>query len=52
MQRLITSQINACQSGSFPTLVEEIYNQDKSTHKNMGETDENMQDTCPAFDIA
>jgi hypothetical protein len=31
-------------------LVEEIDNQDESTHKNMGETDEEVQDTHPAFD--
>jgi hypothetical protein len=45
-----TSQINACQSGSFPTLVEEIDDQDESTHKKMGETDEEAWDICLAFD--
>jgi hypothetical protein len=34
------SQINTCQSGAFTTLVEEADDQDESTHKNMGETDE------------
>jgi hypothetical protein len=38
------------QSGSFPTLVEEIDNQDESTQKNIGETDKEAQDPCPAFD--
>jgi hypothetical protein len=35
---------------SFPALVEELDEQDESTHNNMGETDEEVQDTCIAFD--
>jgi hypothetical protein len=31
-------------------MVEEIDTQDESTHKNTGDTDEEVQDTCPAFD--
>jgi hypothetical protein len=34
----------------FPTLVGEVDDQDKSTHKHMGETDEDVQNTCLAFD--
>jgi hypothetical protein len=41
---------NLVVTGSFLMLVEEIDDQDESTHKNMGETDEEAQDTCPAFD--
>jgi hypothetical protein len=44
-QRSMTSQINICQSRSFPTLVEEVDDQDESSHKNMGETAEEAQDT-------
>jgi hypothetical protein len=47
---LTTSQINACQSGRFPTLIKDLDDQDKSTHKNTGETDEEVQDLGPAFD--
>jgi hypothetical protein len=46
----MTSQINACQSGPFPALVEDIDDQDESTHKDMGETNEETQDLGPAFD--
>jgi hypothetical protein len=46
----MTSQINTCQSGLFPALVEDIEDKDKSTHRNMGETDEEVQDLGPAFD--
>jgi hypothetical protein len=44
----MTSQINTCQAGAFPTMVEEDKNE--SPHVNMDETDEGAQDTCPAFD--
>jgi hypothetical protein len=44
----MTSQINACQSGAFPTMVEE--DEDESPQVNMDETDEEAQDTCLAFD--
>jgi hypothetical protein len=43
-----TSQINACRSGAFPTMVKE--DEDESPHVNADETDEEAQDTCPAFD--
>jgi hypothetical protein len=42
-------QINACQAGAFPIMVEEA-DKDESPHMNMDETDEGAQDTCPAFD--
>jgi hypothetical protein len=48
MQKSTTSQINACQSGAFPTMVEE--DEDESPHVNADETDEEAQDTCPALD--
>jgi hypothetical protein len=48
MWKSTTSQINACRSGAFPTMVEEDENE--SPHVNMDETDEEAQDTCPAFD--
>jgi hypothetical protein len=44
----MTSQINACQSGAFPTLAAE--DEDESPHVNTEETDEEAQDLCPAFD--
>jgi hypothetical protein len=47
-QKSMTSQINACRSGAFPTMVEE--DKDESPHMNMDETDEEAQDTGPAFD--
>jgi hypothetical protein len=46
--KLATSQINACQAGAFPTMVEE--DEDESPHVNMDKTDKEAQDTCPAFD--
>jgi hypothetical protein len=48
MQKSMTSQINACQSGAFPTMAEE--DEDESPHVNMEETDEEAQDLCLAFD--
>jgi hypothetical protein len=47
MQKSTTSQINACQLGGFPTLAEE--DEDESPHVNTDETDEEAQDTGPAF---
>jgi hypothetical protein len=44
----MTSQINACRSGAFPTMAEE--DEDESPHMDMDETDEEVQDTGPAFD--
>jgi hypothetical protein len=44
----MTSQINACQSRAFPTLAEE--DEDESPHMDMDKTDEEAQDTGPAFD--
>jgi hypothetical protein len=44
----MASQINACRSGAFPTMVEE--DKDESPHVNADETDEEAQDTCPALD--
>jgi hypothetical protein len=46
--KLMNSQINACQSGAFPTMVAE--DEDESPQVNMDETDEEAQDTCLAFD--
>jgi predicted aspartyl protease len=43
-----TSQINACQSGAFPAMAEEVENE--SPHMGTDETDEEAQDLCPAFD--
>jgi hypothetical protein len=44
----MTSQINACRSGAFPTLAEE--DEDESPHMDMDKTDEEVWDTGPAFD--
>jgi hypothetical protein len=44
----MTSQINACRSGAFPTMAEE--DEDESPHMDTDETDEEVQDTGPAFD--
>jgi hypothetical protein len=43
----MTSQINTCHSGAFPTMVEE--DKDGSSHINTDETDEEAQDTGLAF---
>jgi hypothetical protein len=45
----MTLQINACQAGAFPKMVEEA-DKDESPHMNTDETDEGAQDTCLAFD--
>jgi hypothetical protein len=44
----LTTQINACRSGAFPTMTAE--DEDESPHVNMEETDEEAQDLGPAFD--
>jgi hypothetical protein len=44
----MTSQINACRSGAFPTMAEE--DEDESPRVNTEETDEEAQDLCLAFD--
>jgi hypothetical protein len=49
IRKSTTLQINACQAGAFPKIVEEV-DEDESPHMNMDETDEEAQDTCPAFD--
>jgi hypothetical protein len=48
IQKLTTSQINACRSGEFSMMAEE--DEDESPHMDTDETDEEVQDTCPAFD--
>jgi hypothetical protein len=48
MRKSMTSQVNACRSGAFPTMAEE--DEDESPHMNMEETDEEVQDMCPVFD--
>jgi hypothetical protein len=47
-RKLTTSQINVCWSGAFPTLAEE--DEDESPHMDIDETDEEVQNTGPAFD--
>jgi hypothetical protein len=49
MRQSMTLQINACQTGDFSMLVEEV-DEDEFPHMNTDETDEGVQDTCPAFD--
>jgi hypothetical protein len=48
IRKSMTSQLNACQSGAFPRMVEE--DEDESPHLNVDETDEEAQDTCLALD--
>jgi predicted aspartyl protease len=48
IQKSMTSQINACRSGAFPAMTEE--DEDESPHMDTDETDEEAQDTGPAFD--
>jgi hypothetical protein len=48
IRKSMTSQINACRSGAFPTMTEE--DEDESPHVNTDETDEEAQDTGLAFD--
>jgi predicted aspartyl protease len=49
IRKLTTLQINACQAGAFPMMVEEV-DEDESPHMNTDETDEGVQDTSLAFD--
>jgi hypothetical protein len=49
IRKSTTRQINACRAGAFPKIVEEV-DEDESPHMNTDETDEEAQDTCPAFD--
>jgi hypothetical protein len=49
IRKSTTLQINVCRTGAFPMMVEEI-DEDESSHMNTDETDEEVQDTCPAFD--
>jgi hypothetical protein len=49
IRKSTTRQINACWAGAFPKIVEEV-DEDESPHMNTNETDEEAQDTCPAFD--
>jgi hypothetical protein len=42
--------INACQAGAFPSMIEELDDQDEATHVNANETEEEVQGECPAFD--
>jgi hypothetical protein len=49
IRKSTTLQINACQAGAFPNIVEEV-DEDESPHMNTDETDEEVQGTCPAFD--
>jgi hypothetical protein len=45
----MTLQINACWTGAFPMMVEEV-DKEESSHITADETDEGVQDTCLAFD--
>jgi hypothetical protein len=49
IRKSTTLQINACQAGAFPKIVEEV-DEDEFPHMNTDETDEGVQDTCLAFD--
>jgi predicted aspartyl protease len=49
IRKSTTRQINACRTGAFPKIVEEV-DEDESPHMNTDETDEEAQDTGPAFD--
>jgi hypothetical protein len=44
------SRINACRAGAFPSMIEELDDQDEATHVNANETEEEVQGECPAFD--
>jgi hypothetical protein len=48
VQKSMTSQINVCRSGAFPTMTDE--DEDESPPMNIDKTDEEMPDTRPAFD--
>jgi hypothetical protein len=49
IRKSTTRQINACWAGAFPKIVKEV-DEDEFPHMNTDETDEEAQDTCPAFD--
>jgi hypothetical protein len=49
-QKTKASQINTCQSGAFPAMIEELDDQDEFPHVNMSETGEEVQDNSLAFD--
>jgi hypothetical protein len=49
IRKSTTRQINACRAGAFSKIVKEV-DEDESPHMNTDETDEEAQDTCPAFD--
>jgi hypothetical protein len=44
------SRINACRAGAFPSMIEELDDQDEATHVNANETEEEVQGEGPAFD--
>jgi hypothetical protein len=44
------SRINACRAGAFPSMIEELDDQDEATHVNANETEEEVQGECLAFD--
>jgi hypothetical protein len=44
------SRINACRVGAFPSMIEELDDQDEATHVNTNETEEEVQGECLAFD--
>jgi hypothetical protein len=43
-------RINACQARAFPSMIEELDDQDEATHVNTNETEEEAQGEGPAFD--
>jgi hypothetical protein len=49
-QKVKASQINACWSGAFPTMIEELDDQDESPHENTSETGEEVQEKSLALD--
>jgi hypothetical protein len=48
--KVTISRINACRAGAFPSMIEELDDQDEATHVNANETKEEVQGECPAFD--
>jgi hypothetical protein len=44
------SQINACRSGAFPSMIEEMDKQDEATHVKANVTEEEVQGKSSAFD--
>jgi hypothetical protein len=43
-------QINACRAGAFPSMIEELDDQDEATHVNVNEIEEEVQGESPALD--